>query len=317
MKQESATLEPGLVAILYTHELAIRDATCPAWTLVSDGLAAFGQREISLTVLRTDTTLETFPEGVIDYLRALKHFASEGKLVRSGDVSGYRAPGPFGLGAFVGVAYYDAPAIAGIERPADALAGVFLTEGEFAMATRCSTRRVLNRLGKEARHFPTPYWSNPLRASVYAVSDVEQSILSQFPRAVLASASATLRGETLHLKLPRDFALSLAERVAAGEAAAVLPSREPGVDAALVWTPGQRDPEAIIADDSDPSAIAATFVGFAPASTPHDELRFMEDGYAALLSATSASALAQALRAASPFELSDAASARSLRVTVG
>ncbi len=315
MNQESATLEPGLVAILYTHELAIRDATCPAWTLVSDGLSAFGQREISLTVLRTDATLETFPEGVIDYLRALKHFASQGQVVRDGDVNGYRAPGPFGLGAFVGVAFYDAPAIAGVEQPADALAGVFLTEGELAMAAQCSTRRVLNRLGKEARHFPTPYWSNPLRASVYATSDVEQSILSQFPRALPVGASATLRGQALHLKLPPDFALSLADRVAAGEAAAILPKREPGVDAALVWTPGQREPEAIIADDSEASAIAATFVGFAPA-TAHDELRFMEDGYAALLSPASASALAQALRSASPFELRDPTSARSLHVTI-
>ena len=91
----------------------------------------------------------------------------------------------------------------------------------------------------------------------------------------------------------------------------------PEVDAALVWTPGQREPEAIIADDSEPSAIAATFVGFAPASTAHDELRFMEDGYVALLAPASTSALAQALRSGSPFELRDPASARSLHVTIG
>lgn len=63
-----------------------------------------------------------------------------------------------------------------------------------------------------------------------------------------------------------------------------------------------------------PTATAATFVGFAPADVTQDELRFMEDGYAVLLSADTSGRLAQALRAGAPHVLRDT-TGRTLHVT--
>jgi len=305
MEIQRRVLDEGLEVTLYAHRVALRGASVPAWTLVTSGLAMLRQREVTLTILREGAAAKFFPEGVVGYVQALKAFALEGRIVGEWDISGYRAPGPFGLGEFVGLVYFRAPSIPDVTLPADALAGVLLTEGELAMASRCSERRVLNALGRVSRYFPTPYWTDPLRPPVYAVADVERSLLVQFPRARVSAASATLRGDHMYLVLPRDFAQALAERIAKGEPAAVLTGRAADTQAALVWAPGQTEPEAIIEDGASPAAIAATFVAFAPAGVAHDEVRFMEDGYAALLSTDSSRSLAQALRAGTSHVLQD------------
>src|SRR5262249_15726321 len=171
MKTHRTTFEPGLEATVYTHDLTVGGATLPVWTLTTSGLAASRQREVVFTIVRNGASGRAFPEGVLGYIPALKQFASQGRIVGEGGVSGYRVPGPFGLGPFVGVAFMDAEPIPEIPLPDAALAGVFLTEGELSMASSCSTRRVLNRLGKAARYFPAPYWSDASRESVYTVED--------------------------------------------------------------------------------------------------------------------------------------------------
>jgi hypothetical protein len=273
----------------------------------------FRQREVVLTILRTSNH-DGFPEGIIGYVPALKHFASQGRLVDDGGVSGYQAPGPFGFGAFVGLAFFGAPPIEGVALPDNALAGVFLTEGELAMATTCSVRRVLNRLGKAQRYFPVPFWSDPNRPSVYSVGDANQSLLAKIAHASLPAATATLRGNAMHLRLPSSFAAKLAERIEARAASALLPGRERGVEAALVWSPGQQEPEAIFVDGPPPTAYAATFVALVHSDADQDDIRFMEDGYAVLLSARSADRLVAALRAKEPFEVLGGVPRRSLAV---
>lgn len=307
------SLEAGLDAVIYDHSVQARGRSLHAVTLVSDGLSQYGQREVLFTALREGPVHDGFPDGVLQYVPVLKRFAVQGRFVDHGGVSGYRPPGPFGMGPFVGLAFQDAPAITGIVQPRNALLGVFLTEGELAMASRCSVTRVLNQLGKQARYFPAPYWCDPPRSSVYAVEDVERSILRKFERASVAGATATLRGDAMQLTVPSSFARSIANRIEARQVTAVLPRRDEGVHAALVWTPGQQDAEAIFVDGADASAVAATFVAFIPNDASEDEIRFMEDGYVALLSRQSAERLIDALRTTSPIHLK-CASGRSLQI---
>src|SRR5262249_54109030 len=212
MPTQRTTLESGLEVTVHSHDLAVAGTSLPAWTLVTSGLSAFGQREVVLTIIRRDASREAFPEGVLGYIPVLKHFASQGRIVDDGGVSGYRSPGPFRLGSFVGLAFMNAPNIPGIPLPDAALAGVFLTEGELAMASACSTRRVLNQLGKVARYFPSPYWSDPYRQPVYMVEDVGKSLLGRVDRATVRSAAATLRGNVMELSIPESFAVTLAAR---------------------------------------------------------------------------------------------------------
>ena len=91
-------------------------------------------------------------------------------------------------------------------------------------------------------------------------------------------AWATIAGDVLELAVGPDTAGALSAQLGAGNAAAVLPARERGVTAALVWTPGQTEPTAISAPGADGRRIAATFVGLVPDSTDADQVRFQEDG---------------------------------------
>src|SRR5262249_9802594 len=213
-------------------------------------------------------------------------------------------------------AFMDAEPIPEIPLPDAALAGVFLTEGELSMASSCSTRRVLNRLGKAARYFPAPYWSDASRESVYTVEDSRRSLLAKSERATVADAFATLRGDVMDLSIPHAFATTLASRTESRLVSAILPGRERGVMAALVWSPGQTEPEAIFADGGQPTAFPATFVAFIPNDAAEDDIRFMEDGYVVLLSKASADHLIAKLRAGSPLELRGGSQERTLRIAV-
>src|SRR5262245_9713358 len=125
MRMEQKILEPGLDALIYSHDLRAGTVLRPAWTLVTRGLANHGQQEIALTILRSQGNDENFPAGVLGYVSAVKDLAAQGRNLAPGDISGYRAPGPFHLGEFVGVAFFKAEAIPGIAFPEDALAGIF------------------------------------------------------------------------------------------------------------------------------------------------------------------------------------------------
>jgi hypothetical protein len=314
MNSERIVLGPDIGVVVHAYELTAGTVRGPAWSLVTNGLTTFGQREVVLTILRTSATPRQFPKTVLEYVGALKHFALLGKIVGDGDLSGYRAPGPFQLGSFVGLGFFDATPISGIDLPEGALAGVFLTEGELSMATGSSVYRVLNALGRTARYFPVPFWSDPGRASVYQAGDLTRSILANLPRARVPSASATLHGDVMYLTVPSTFAAVLSERIERREVLAILPGRAPGVAAALVWHPGQQEPEAIFDETAEPSAIAATFVAFAPSDTDKDEIRLIEDGYAVLLSVRSANELVASLKSGSTLEIGSRSVGRTLMV---
>ena len=120
----------------------------------------------------------------------------------------------------------------------------------------------------------------------------------------------------MDLSVPSHFAAVLSQRMERRMPSAILPGREPGVPAALVWSPGQLEPEAIFAYGREPSSIAATFVALVPNDAEQDDIRFMEDGYVIMLSTLSAERLATALRKAEPTELRGQDQGRSLRITV-
>lgn len=297
-------LEKGLLsAEIYPHEVCNGDGALSCWTAVTRGLARVGQRELVLTIVREAKARDAFPREVLDYFSAVRTFAEQGRIVDEGGVSGYRAPGPFGLGSFVGLAFMNAVPVVDVPVPPDGLAGVFLTEGELAVAAFCSVTRVLYRLGKEARYFPTPYWSDPSRKSVYAVGDADRSVLSKMRPTRLLGATATLRGSELVLTLPSAAARTIADRVSSGAAVAVLPGRERSVTAALVWMPGQAEAEAIFEAGTEPTSMAASFVALVPRGEQAEDVRFIEDGFAALLSEPTATGLADALRKGSPYSI--------------
>ena len=139
-------------------------------------------------------------------------------------------------------------------------------------------------------------------------------MLSKFERARVGEAAATLRGNVMLLTLPSAFAQVLADSIESRTVFAVLPARDRSINGALVWSPNQQEAEAIFADGTAPSSLAATFVGLIPNDEPEDDIRFMEDGYVVLLSAGSAARLVAALREGSSVELRGGTQERTLMV---
>lgn len=297
-RQELALTPGGLNAALYDHELPVAGHLLPCWTVVTQGLAPHGQREIALTVLKTREARDNMPPGVFGYIRSLNQLAEQGSLIDAGGISSWKAPGPLGMGGFVGVAFFDSAELPGVLLPSDALTGVFLKEGEVEMATRCGVQRVLYALGRQVRYFPFPYWSDPGRDAVFQLGDAARSVLYKFDRVAMPSATATVThmGERCLLRVPGDGAILLADTLELRGGAAVQPGRDLALSAALVWNPAQTQPQASAVTGKDPSELAATFVTLVIGDDPTDRVTFLEDGFGALLSRETAARLLTALR---------------------
>jgi len=297
-------LVPGfLSANIHLHDAPVGGPSFPCWTVLTNGLLRHRQQEVALTIVRDSDDVNDFPSGVLGYVRALLDFAEQGRIVGEGDLSFYRAPGPFNLGPFTGVAYSAVGSVPDAVAPRGTLSGVFLTAEEADMAHRCSVYRVLSRLGLAYRFFPWPYWSDPRRSSLYTDDDTDRSILSKANKLHVASGSATINGHEMRLVMPRSAAIATAERLAEGQAIAVLTGRDPSVLAALIWRPGQDEPMAITDDRMDGSLVTAWFALFVPSNEQADTIRFQEDGYCILLTADTAAKLTEALYTASTFRI--------------
>jgi len=310
-------LVPGaLSADIVLHDAPIGEGSFPCWTVLTNGLLRHKQQEVALTIVRDSDDINDFPETVLGYLPALLEFAKQGRIVGEGGLSFYQAPGPFNLGSFTGIAYTAAGLVPDSIVPSGTLSGLFLTAEEANMAHRCSVFRVLSRLGQAYRYFPWPYWSDPRRSSLYAPEDADQSILSKVNKLHAATASATISGNEMRLVMPRSVATGTAERLAAGQAIAVLTGRDPSVPAALVWGPGQSEATAITYDRMDGSRLAAWFALVVPSNERTDAIRFQEDGYCVLLTAETAAKLTEALRFSSTFRMEPRGSELSLTILI-
>jgi hypothetical protein len=122
-------------------------------------------------------------------------------------------------------------------------------------------------------------------------------------------------GEDLTLAIPNEDAAHLSDRLASGEAVALLPGRDPAVSAALVWTPGQHEPTAITAATGSETVISAWFVALVPTAESNDTVRFLEDGCAAVLSSDSTAQLIAALHDGRRLTIRGGDNARALTVT--
>jgi hypothetical protein len=198
--------------------------------------------------------------------------------------------------------------------PPGAVQGVLITEGEFEMAGLCSPWRVLARLGQEAGFFPWPFWSDPLRPATYLPGDGQRSLLAQSgtPQLRLGRLDASLDSRQLNVALTATEAGHLAEHLSTLSHLAIVPPPDPTAAATLVWSPEQTEPTAICADPALASFASARFLMILPNHGRHDQIRFQEDGFTAIISRKTTKALVQHLRRGEPITLT-AASKPSIR----
>ncbi len=282
---------------------------------VSDGLRAYGQREIAIAVrLRRRESEEEVRKVLRSFLALVRGFATNGRLVDDGGITEF---GPRGFldpkVRGVGYGWYGGNPELGI--PEDALVGTLLFADEIQLARATSVARVLTRLGEVTREFPFPLVSDRDRASVVSRRDGE-SMLSSVARIVLPSLSVVLENDTVVLSARPGTGPSVAEAfedLPPGAAFALICSRAPRADGHLVWTPGQEGPAAI----SKPGAAGLALSGamlLVATGQEADQVLLREDGFALLARDETWAAVQQALVDGTSYELAAAHGGHGLRV---
>ncbi len=159
-------------------------------------------------------------------------------------MSGFRSPGPFQIGRFVAVLFACNPSLGPTFDP-NLLHGVLVTEPEFEMAIGAGPNRVLSALGRLYRYFPWPYWSDPNRPEVFGPDSLDATFVAQTGHMYCPTAFATTAGNSVYATIPAWAATKVGELLAASDVATLTMGREPGIQAAFAWMPGDAEPTAI------------------------------------------------------------------------
>ena len=302
-----------------THVITAAAGPIPCWTYVSDGLAKLGQAEIALTVKREpDEADDAFPRAPIDLFASIHHFASTGRFVREGGSTRLGAGGPgFLRPDLTGILYTPSQRLAGVATPSAFLTAMVLTGPELQVAEQFGHLRVMTLLGNQTRFFPTAPWLDRRRAEFVRPEVVAGSVLTKVARVRTAGASVHREvgapptgaaGAKVVLRVRRGAAQGLAEGIAsvpANRGLALLVDMPPDADAAMVWTPGSHEAQAIAAAGATGARIAANFLMIAP-GVDSDGAREIEDGYGLMLTQSSWDRLRAAIASGSPIELAGA-----------
>jgi hypothetical protein len=155
-------LVPGkLSAQVYLHDVKSVRRKIPCWTYVTDGLRERGQKEVVITLSREeDENASDFPRAPLKFFSHLYEFSEGGESVDVGDVTQFEGDGFMGR---AGIVYAEPESLYGLELPSFSLAAVLLTEDELQAVHAFGATRVLALLGKAARHYPYPAWSDRSR----------------------------------------------------------------------------------------------------------------------------------------------------------
>jgi hypothetical protein len=165
---------------------------------------------------------------------------------------------------------------------------------------RFGALRALARIGRAYQFFPTAPWCDPDRAPLFPPD--HQTILSGVASASLPGMSALLAGGDIIVRLARPSAATLAQNLPSlpqTAALAFLLSLDPKADACLVWTEGQRGPEAITPPGSNGSRVSGCFVLFVPQQLT-DASNPVEDGFAVMLTDSTWGRVREALTRGAP-----------------
>src|SRR5262249_11859532 len=252
------------------------------WTFVSDGLIAYGQKEMVFTVARRpDEQPEAIAREVGKFFSTVQKLAAQGRRVDFGDISVFDGAGPAGARGF---AYIRPEALDGVDVPSSAVAAIALVGAEAQNAAVLGVNRVMGRLAKHYRYYPCPPWWDRDRTAIAAPPGEDTSILTRFARGRVPGVSALAAPDGLRLRVhqsARDKLARVLDERPPNATIALLTDFDPTADGLFVWVPGTDRMEAATAPSSRGARLALAFAAFAPGTT-EDGGRIMEDGMAVM-----------------------------------
>jgi hypothetical protein len=285
----SANLDDDLKVVIQLHEFYLGDRDRQCWTYVTQGLAKYGQQEMSLSLLVDDgADPESFPKTPVRMFQLLANRARANKKIRHGDATKL---GHKGIFSFPCAFYVPAIQYPDIPELDDTLALILVHQNEYDYARRYGITRFMARLGRFCSSFPYPTWNTQRRPSLFMGDVEEPSLLNDLPVKALPHSYVHQLSDVLQLQLHKDdvkAALESLSKAASDEAT----SDEPSVlstafssrcDAGLYWQEGQDGPGAYAAPEAQSEMIGGSFVAISRNDATGFEVQ--EDGFALALTA--------------------------------
>lgn len=283
---------PGQLAVtIHSHEVQSQAGAVPCWTYVTEGLSKHRQAEMVFTLVRRSGDAG-FPQEPLQFFQTIDHVARAGNFVTAGGFT------QFGARKFLGrnVAYIPAQPLPGVEIPPFAIGAILVTDEEVTALQELGVTRLMSRLGKLARYYPCPPWSDPQRPGLEFSK--QPTALAQVARMRPPGCHVYQTGERVVLALAKgtgDQAASCLATLPAKAAVALLTELDERADGCLVWEPGQTEREAISPPGSTGQRICGCFLMLVSGQA-EEKVTILEDGFAALLTTASWQALLNALR---------------------
>ena len=210
-------LIPGKLSVqVYKHSIQTVNGLVPCWSYVTDGLWAHGQKELILTLRRSEsdelTALSDSEEGaslpnpdgappqygtqgvqasastqftpdfhqyIFGIFPEVYRFAAQGQLVYEGDCSWFGPQGFLGNSDWAAFVYIRPQILQGIEVSSPLLAVILITAEEFEVYKKFGLTRILAHLGRASVYYPCPPWSERSRASVVSMKQMQGSLLAR------------------------------------------------------------------------------------------------------------------------------------------
>jgi len=292
------------------------------WTYATAGLSALGAPEVLLSLKQEAGEADgAFPRRLLGFFRIAYELAEQKRLVEGSAVMLSDKDAPLVPGSSFRAVLFTAPQrLKGIPIAAPYLTAILVTLEEAEAMKEYGLARILGRLGRSVRHFPTPPWADRRRASVVAANEKE-SILGGVRRLGVRSARVWEEGGTndvgpgafaearvtsaqtrVVLELEPGAPSFLAPRLAklpASAPFALLTMPDANGTAALVWQPGDVRSPSAITKERYVHSIGGNFVLFTP-STQKQGAGVVEDGFAVALHEAEFQGLKQALAEGKP-----------------
>ena len=263
---------------IHRHEFFLGDRQRKCWTYLTTGLARYGQKEMSLSLLMEDDDDENeFPKTPIKIFQLLENYARDGKIV---DIADATKLGKTGLFGFTALYYLPAIHYEGLPDCDNYLALMLVHQAEYEFAKRYGFTRLLSRIGKFCSSFPYPTWNTRRRPSLFKPDHREDSVLNEIDLLHLKGIQAELVQDvvllTLHTSNKHRLAQYLDRLASQNKVFALQTSMPLAANACLYWVPGQTRPGAYTAPD-EVTRIGAAFIMFETTKTSSS--RLIEDGF--------------------------------------
>ncbi|PVF98577.1 hypothetical protein CPB86DRAFT_873255 [Serendipita vermifera] len=305
-------VEEGLRALIFQHTI-INDTVC--WTLLSQGLATYGQKEVVFTIRKVSAQ---YPQDVLRWYSILLSFAKQQRLVEIYGISEFRS------GSFLGhpdvqmILYTPKQVLTGLTPeqkarfPENHLHAVPLTSQECQVYKQEGALRILTNIARVTRYYPFPPWFDPARPTLVYPNNFTGSIMKSISAYRIPGLSAFFNQSSGDITLtvtPRAYdgnGIRAIESAPASSVVGLQLELDDQVQGCLVWQAGQNGPSAVGRGEQDGPVNNLTLglcnLVFCP---QQDSISFklVEDGYVVLLTDPAWATIRSALTHRSPVSI--------------